>query len=196
MVNWDILNNEWDNLNGWSITEDGGTIEINPASTLHMKAGSTNQTYMSKDIGTYPDKYTIEFKQYVDSFGSPPEFMALLHYFKDGIHKMWFEIRPTKIRMQKESGYAEIEITNNTNTWYIWRLVVNSIGHSVKVYRDTEYLGEFTDFPHDCTPDGFTFYGVYYGIEIHEDYLRVASGLHEPSKGYSYQDGLTCVVLA
>lgn len=176
MVNWDLLDEPWDSIGTW-LKRKNGTSEISPAGQLHqvpLEADGYVGRY--RDIGTLPNDYTVEFKLKIDVFGK--------HHrrFYDGIHYIEFEILSDKIRFYKGGGlYDEYSVSTDTN-WHVWRLVIDSDGHSCKVYRDSSYVNEFTNFYNYTSGDGLVEVWMKYvtGGEMHEDYFRIATGLYSP----------------
>ena len=191
MVVWDLLDEDWIELGDWT-KEGTGISEISPPGQLHQ-ADTGVHVRRTKDIGELPTVYTAEFKLRVDAFGT------IEYHFYDGEHGMQFHIKSNVIGMlNADWGWDEYSIETDNN-WHIWRLVINSSGHSVKVYRDQVFVHEFTDFYNTSVLDGRVSTASHVNGEMHEDYFRVASGLHEPEPpppALSYSDGLVCVQVA
>jgi len=188
---WDLLNNPWDSLNGWG-QYGAGTSEINPAGQHHQKPNSGTYIARWKDIGTLPDDYTGEFKLCVDNFGNGG---YVDHEFYDGVHRYAIFIYAGKIK-NPDSG-TEISLTTDAGTWYTWRVVIDSSGHSFKVYRKPNggswsYIGNIGGGLNYTDGDGTVYYtssniAGQNGCEAHEDYLKIASGLYEPSLSTTYR---------
>jgi len=182
MPTWDLLEENWDALGDW--TQAGaGTIEIDPAGQLHHLPDDGTYVLVWKDIGSLPEAgYTAEFRLKVDSFGTGDGYVN--HSFYDGLHRVFFGIYSDRIYNQ-DSG-TTIYVANSTGVFNVWRLVIDSDGHSQKVYKDEVYLGDLGAgvntpildgrvYPNTITnPDSES------GAESHEDYIYIATGLHPP----------------
>lgn len=180
---WDLLDQNWNSLTGWTIhPADSGTAEIDPAGQLHIlwqSGGSKSYKRVYKDIGSLPTEYTVEFSLKIDVFGC--------HHrrFYDGVRYVAFWIYSDKIALQKEDATKE-EYTHETDSnWHTWRLLINASAPSLKVYKDSNFIHEFTDFKAYASSDGMV--EVWVGsldnqAEIHEDYFKIRTGLHPPEE--------------
>lgn len=176
MVTWDLLVQNWNDVTGW--TKGGsGTSDINPTGQLRQIPDSATYVNRAEDIGALPTTYTAEFRLKVDDFGDEGFWT---HDFYDGVHRMNFQIFATYIR-NADSGQT-INVITAEGVFYVWRLVIDSAGDHIYVYRDTEYLGDtgagLVYSPGDGTVYATAGNGAGDDFEAHEDYLYIATGLH------------------
>lgn len=185
------FNEPWDSVTGW--TQGGsGTSEISPAGQLHHVPNAESSIYRWKDIGSLPTDYTVEFRAKIDSFGTGDG--SFSHEFYDGIHRVRFAIYANRI-YNNDSDTTIYVATDND--WHTWRLVIDSDGHSLKVYKDGSYLGDLGAGVDYTIADG-TIYASNTinpvgasGCETHTDYLEIADELISPPNdlsGILYRD--------
>lgn len=176
MVTWDLLDEPWDALGDWTKTGDG-ISEISPPGQLHQQGTGLSQSGRTKTLaGGLPTQYTFESRLKIDGFNG----YRHLYDFYDGEHLCHFRITATAIWLAIDLGYEKIDIDTDEGIFYIWRFVINSSGHSVKIYRNSQYVGEFTNIKHDASNDGKIETSDLFSCESHEDYFKIASGLHIP----------------
>lgn len=189
MPTWDLLEEDWAALGDW--TETGtGTSEIDPAGQLHCLPAANTYVGRRKDTGTLPEAgYTAEFRLKFDSFGTGDGFVW--HDFYDGLHRVSILIYANRIYNQ-DSG-TTIYVANSTGVFDTWRLVIDSDGHSLKVYKNNAYLGDLGAGLDYATADGTVYANMATnlsgesGAESREDYLYIATGLHPPAiVGHSF----------
>lgn len=186
MVNWDLLDNHWDSLAGWIIhpaNPDSGIAEINPASQLHIlwqSGGSKSYKRVYKNIGQIPDELTQEFNVSINAFG----FHERRNYL--GVLYVGFRVYNDHITIRKNDDTDEsYDIATNIDTWYIWRLLIDQTAHTVAVYRNTQFIRKFTDVKQYVPAEGqleiWAAEGGTGQAELHEEYFRIATGLHAPA---------------
>lgn len=176
MVSWDKLVQNWNDTTGW--TKGGsGTSDINPAGQLREIPDNATYVNRVRDIGVLPTTYTAEFRLKIDDFGDEGFWT---HDFYDGVHRMNFQIFATYVK-NADSGQT-INVVTTEGVFYVWRLVIDSAGDHIYVYRDTEYLGDtgagLVYAPGDGTVYATAGNGAGDDFEAHEDYLYIATGLH------------------
>lgn len=187
---WDLINESWDTLGDWNVMNSPPSIsEISPPGFLHQKEVMNLVVYRYKTLsGGLPQEYTFETRLKIDSFGDGNHRWA----FNDGEHRVLVELFADRIRSftgewkdeQEEGWYQNITVATETGIFYVWRLVVDSENDLLKVYRDSQYIGIFTKLEDNVGIDGrIRTYALSYE-EDHEDYFRIASGLHSPAQFY------------
>jgi len=176
MVNWDwywnLLSESWNSLGTWTMYGDVNT-EISPVGQLRFLPEFGKTAGRMKDIGDLPNQYTVEMRVKIDDWGDHFEFNGY-----NGDKVLLFQIYSTHIKFGV--GIFQYNISTDNN-WHIWRCLVDTSIPEVTVYRDnvfvytyTGVLWIFADF------DGLVQVGMKEtgGGEAHQDYIRIASGLH------------------
>ncbi|KXH76247.1 MAG: hypothetical protein AM326_03035 [Candidatus Thorarchaeota archaeon SMTZ-45] len=179
MILWDIMSEEWSSLGTWGVSENITSI-ISPPGQLYQAPGAAYGGFRYKTLGGgLPSKYTVEFRVKVDDWDDDgTQFRSMA----DGEHLVKFQMWPGMIGVMNSSGsYNTINLA--TGGWHIWHLLVDSANENVKVYRDFEYIGEFTSLKDDVTSDGYVSTGFATGAKYHEDYWRIHTGLQVPFRG-------------
>jgi len=176
-INWDILDNHWININGW--TKGGnGISEINPTSQLHQVPDDNLNVKRYKTVSSIPDDYTCEFLQKIDEFGYSEQIIY------DGKHFLRFQIYIDKIRLLNNSIlYEEYSISTN-NSWFKWRILMygSITNNMVAVYRNDIFIYNFTEPYNYVSGTQVEKIMVANGTtgEHHEDYLKITTGLYIP----------------
>jgi len=177
MVTWDLLDEPWDSLGTW-VKIGTGTSEISPAGQLHNIGYAGRQ----KDNDPYlPDKYTVESRLKINVYGGLGWewwFYSKTPYAPNR-RLMALRIAEHKIINRSALLIDEYSIENLPDTWYIWRFIVDGTVPEVKIYRDDVYIHTFTEL-RVSSIQRINLFAILY-CEGHEDYLKIASGLHEPS---------------
>ncbi|MBA7591483.1 hypothetical protein ES708_33641 [subsurface metagenome] len=141
------------------------------------------------DIGVLPEAgYTVQVEDFYDNIGIYAIGHPCQYNFWDGVHLIVFRITKDKIAMLNEaSSYTTFNVATAEDTWYTWRLEIDSTNHSIKVYRKTritnfEFITEFTSLNNNAANDGLV--EVYQNRstaapgESHHNYFYIAEGLH------------------
>jgi len=181
---WNLLNEEWNSLGTW-IKGGTGTSEINPIGQLHQLSnvpGSVNR-YKTLSNGL-SNKYTVKMRLKVDNFA-----YGLGHadfIFRNGIHSLNLDIFNNEIKLLQQGGWSSHSLETLEDTWYIWKLVMDSDTDTVTIYRDDVEIKTFNTIDQELTGDGY----VYTGIsrpngELHIDYIKIATTGFETSVGLS-----------
>lgn len=174
---WDILNQNWDSLSGW--TKFGiGTAEISPEGQLHL-VDSVGIMGMGK-LMDIPDVYVTELKLKIDDYGT--EFIDYhnLQIFSPN-HKFQFHIHDDIIRIEQVGDVWKVfTLTNQEGVFYIWRLLFNN--GTLNIYRDDVWIGEVENVYEQVNNDT-SVWGtqIYATMEAHEDYLKISSNLYYSS---------------
>jgi len=172
---WDIVDEPWNSLGTWLKSGDG-TSEISPAGQLHQINASR-----WKFLGDIPSLYTFESRLKIS------DYQALgWEWFLDNY------VRQIRVRIAEGSvkSYTsdvpfteDYSIDNYEDVWYVWRFVIDTTVPEMRVYRDGVYLYTPTLFR------GSNLERVWdttvWICDGHEDYIRIASGLHIPFEQYS-----------
>jgi len=176
-----IIDEPWDSLTGWTTYY---AVEISPAGKLHFgPLDGCSFATVSKLLADLPDEYTTEVCHIFDFFGAPSQISRLDIRCTNG-YVMQIRIYKDKIRYETELGFSEIAITNAEDTWYVWTVVVDTSPVNVKVFRDNDLVLQYYSMP-STSSDGSIWQWFWRtsgsrDAESHEDYWRIASGLHEP----------------
>jgi len=183
MVDWDLLDEPWNELGDWT-KRGSGTSVISPSGFLYQKPLGGDYVGRRKTLSSgLPTQYTTELRVKF-LFENIAESHLILY---DGEHLIWIILKNGItdngiISCQKSDlSWDEIETDIDDNAFYFWRFVVNSSGHNLKVYKNQEYIGEFTSFPDNATNDGRISIRMNTIGESYTDYWKIASGLHTPS---------------
>lgn len=195
-LNGDLLNQPWDAELGFTITNTGsGVVEINPAGQAHSHPSANSTARYQKDIGALPSEYVVEVKQYYDALGAYGSGNFVGGNYRNGQHHVYWKVHTDKFGLNataSPSGLPDkwIDLSTSTATDYTLRLLISSTGDYVRVYRQTgtgewEYLGIWWGLYVDTNYDGRVYTaqavrGATGDCEVHEDYLKVATGLIEP----------------
>jgi len=172
MVTWDLLDQDWDSVTGWN-QSGSGISEIDPPGQLHQAPNPSNVIHRIRDIGSLPSTYTAEFRLKIDDFGSSGRWE---HDFYDGIHVLQFKIYASSIVLENHAPFA---FNTNIGKFYIWRLVIDSVGHHFYVYRNGIYITDLGAGVNWTKADGTLYVSaVNTSMEGHEDYFKIATGLH------------------
>lgn len=183
---WDLLNEEWDSLGNWEVTNSPPSVsEISPSGELHQKeVSNTIVTRYQVLANGLPLQFTFETKIKIESFAS-----GAFHRWRlyNNEHQILLELFPDRIQCYHGIDYPwydEIAVTTETGVFYTWRFLVDSKGATVKVYRDALFLGQFIrPNAYDGHLNGRIKTGAVSYEEDHEDFFRISSGLHEPEGG-------------
>jgi len=116
-----------------------------------------------------PTDYTVEVRIKVAVFGGGYKW-----WFYDGEHAISIEMHANKVKCRTD----EIVMTNDVDTFYVFRFVVDSNGHAIKVYRDNVLMGTITDLLDSGSFDGRVRTESWVNGEAYEDYFKIASGLY------------------
>jgi len=173
MVVWDLLDESWNSLGAWTMY-GGVNTEISPVGQLRFfpSAGTAGRM---KDIGDLPNQYTVEMRVKIDDWGDHFEFNGY-----NGSKVLLFQIYETYIKFGV--GVFQYDISTDNN-YHVWRCLVDTDIPEVTVYRDgvlvCVYDGVLWIYSGN---DGLVQVGMKEtdGGEAHQDYIRIASGLHQP----------------
>ena len=175
MVSWDLLDENWDSLGDWLQT-NGGQREISPAGQLHhILTPYTETSYKTLGSGL-PSKFTVEYYQAINAY--PNWFCDVA--FHNGVKIFNLLIWKNRIEVWTDAGFSTYTIDNEVDVWYKWRLLCDSDSDELTVYRDDVPLHTFTDIRTDPSFDGYIHVRSWDNCEFHQDYIRIASGLHTP----------------
>ncbi|MBI5598657.1 MAG: hypothetical protein HY890_02840 [Deltaproteobacteria bacterium] len=193
---WDLLDQPWDNATGWTITNTGtGVVEINPAGQAHAHPSASSTTRYQKNVGVLPSQYSIEVRQYYDALGADGSGTHVQGNYRNGQHHVFWRIYTDRFGLNaaaSPSGLPDkwINLTTATATWYTWRFLIDSTNDFVKVYRKADggewvFIGIWYLLYVDTGNDGLVYSnqavrGASGDCEVHEDYLKVSTGLTAP----------------
>jgi len=186
----DLLDESWDSIVGW--TKDGaGTLEIRPAGQLRSVPASGYYLGALKTI-SLPDQVTVEFRAKADSFGANGAIVPITRIAEtEGEFPTFYGpyIRPTKVQIINEAGGKDEIPCVTDNDWHIWRLLIDNVAPSIKIYKDDNYIGEFTNIYREycwppAVPCSYLEFGAENttgsGAEVHYDWSKADSGLKPP----------------
>ena len=177
-INWDTLNEEWDNMAQWDwVHKTGNIFEINPKGQLHIYGeDKTDYSVLRlKNAPVLPENYTIEVRiKCIRLAESPKEG----HIGLDIIGK---KVR-TNISFQKDALYYYFRKsafgTPALNQWQVWRFVVGK--ESVNVFCDGKPLGVWQTSKAEGEKE--TIQITAKNVEVYLDYLRIGSGITETAE--------------
>jgi hypothetical protein len=189
-LTWDLLDQPWNNTTGWT-TEGAGTVDINPASQLRIIPDASNYAGIFKDIGSLPlTGYTAQFEVYFDDLSTFASGNYFYIQFWDGQHVVEIGISTDEIRcLNSAAVYDTFASVTAQDTWYTYRLLVDSNAPSVTIYRKTdtsvwELVTTFTDiYGNAGNPGTIHVYqnrGGAGASQSHSHYLKVYTGLKSP----------------
>ena len=175
MVSWDLLDENWDSLGDW-LESGAGEREIDPAGQLHhILTPYTEASYKILASGL-PSKFTVEYYQAINAYS--------IHFcdvaFCNGVKVFNLLIWKNKIEVWTDAGFVSYDIENKLDVWYKWRLLCDVDSDELTVYRDDEFLKTFTDVRTNSLNDGYVQTRSWQNCEFHQDYIKIASGLHTP----------------
>lgn len=176
MVNWNLLDEPWDELGDW--TKGGfGISEINPAGQLHQKSTMQFIPYVFRWkilSGGLPPAYTIETRlKIITWLGGYYEYNL-----DDGIKEIDIIIYYNHIRVLNELGQWDFHLVDTDEEFHVWKFEVDSVANTLKLYKDSIFLHEFTSLYNGGT-DGYVATKVIYPSEAYEDYFKIASAPSE-----------------
>jgi hypothetical protein len=168
----DLLAEHFNTLASWYIDPAAILVEIDPPGQMHT-IGGVAVYYLP-----FPEKFTIEFKLKIDTFGAPDD-RAVFQIYTSRSCRI-FHIKPDKIEMGTGIiGFEEFAVSTD-NDWHIWKLVVDEEVQEATVYKDGSPLNVFTRaaIRDDLTQRIFTGSNRGGGAETHWDYVFISTGLH------------------
>lgn len=178
MVNWDLLNENWQTLGDWTKLGEG-ISEISPVGQLHQKPSGTYVQRQKLLAGGLPQQFTFEARAKIDVFGKVTSHKRWA--FLNGNHQDWVEVYLDSIKSWNNS----FSLVTEAEVWYIWRGVWDSDADggngTFRIYRNSVFIVEWGNLRLWEYNDGLIGTVDYTGIESHEDYFRIASGLHPPT---------------
>lgn len=191
-ASWDLIDepcNDYTTVITW-IDNDGGNgvSEISPAGQFHhyiSSAASGSYAYRYGDLGSYPQTFTTEIELYHDTLGT------------QGLDNFRFQMRTANIAVIIEfatdglfvyDGASWNEVGTNLvsqDTWQTWRFLIDDSDDTMDVYLDDSLVGSDVDVSYTGTfTDGQIFviqYGLTVATESHIDYIKIATGLYDPT---------------
>jgi len=201
-LHWDLLDEDCNDISDWSDLDNiNGVSEVDPAGQFRMDANThaaDNRARRERDIGSYPDTFTVEIKLYHDSVGTHAnnDYFELVCFQSDEILDAMFCSDGLYI-WDTDSGDQEVGTDlvkyGGSAEWQTWRFLVafgvtgdgtcdiylNDSTHSWElVGNDIPCSGEYagTDGVTRLTQFGVTTDDML----SHIDYIKVASGLYTP----------------
>jgi len=202
---WDLLDEDWEDYSDWTFTFNGTySYEENPSGQLHLTCGDASGTDSNvapyRYITTSVSTLTMEVKVYFDQLANYNEdHHGFIIGHKNGTYKYRVQIFADRIRYRASAGWEDMLTDSvSTGTWYVYRVLLDTPNHSIKVYRDGVYLGEGTDPYADSTLNGHTEASVINWptspaeTEVHIDYTKAATGLYEPKYVSSSPHNMDC----
>ena len=201
-VNWDLLNEDCSDISDWSDLDSGnGVSEVSPAGQFRMDCNlhtTSNYAWRYRDIGSFPNTFTIEIKVYHDDIYTnnsnnfeisckQSDEQILIKFSTTGLLIYDTDSGNTEVGtdLVKEGGSAE---------WQTWRFLVTfteTTGDGTcDVYlTDSTHNKEKVGTSINCSDESSGTDGVtnllQVGIDIdnmltHIDYIKIATGLHTP----------------
>ena len=200
---WDLLDEDCSNISDWVDADNGGgASSVDPAGQFKMAvagAGAGYYAHRHRDIGSYPDTFTVEVKLYYDALGTQAntDYFVLACRQGDEMLFLIFESGGLQI-YDTGSGYTEVGTNlvkyGASKEWQTWRFLVTfgTVGDGVcDVYlndstHDWEKVGTAIPCSYQGTfTDGYTQiiqYGyVTANMMAHVDYFKIATGLYAPT---------------
>jgi len=206
-ASWDLLDEDCSDISDWvSLDQAPGVSEVDPAGQFRFdtnaSAAGNDSAGRRRDIGEYPNTFTVEIKVYHDAIsGVNDHFLlrcyqptkALYVYFWDPAIKI---VNPTGgstevgTNLVKSGGSAE---------WQTWRFLVNFSTDTCDVYlndstHDWEKVGIDISCGYEGTwTDGRTeLHQMGWNTDnriTHTDYIKIATGLYGGSSPTFAWDG-------
>jgi len=182
MTDWDLLNENWNSLGDW-VKQGVNISEINPAGQLHNHCNSVPaSTGRYKTLaGGLPNQYFVRTRIIADNFVTTFGFMEFR--FKNATHELKVVIYSDKVKILQVTGFKQKLIDSLEGQWYVWDFVMDSPSNTISVYRDGEFVVETTNAQTNSSGNGlvWTVVGAF-EAEMHEDYLKILSGIQIPIK--------------
>ena len=205
-ASWDLLDEDCADISDWADGDtDTAVSEVDPAGQFRFdtNSGAAGNAYArrSRDIGSYPNTFTVEIQVYHDDIGSlaDNDYFALncrqvdemlyVYFASDGIYVSDTDSGSTEVGtdLVKEGVSAE---------WQTWRFLVTfgAVGDGTcDVYlNDSTHIWEKVGTAIPCSYEGAWTEGdtklTQYGnttddMVTHIDLVKIADGLFTPSTG-------------
>ena len=204
-MNWDLLDEDCTAIGDWVDGDIGDAVSsVDPAGQFKFDSGPTSAAsndyaLRTRDIGSYPDIFTVEAKLYHDALGSrgDADHFQLRFDHADKEFPLYFGTGGL-FTYDTDTGYIEIGTDlvkfNGSAEWQIWRFLVDLTGAAavgvVDVYlKDSTHNWEKVGSAIQCSvggsyTDGRTrvdILGFTNNNRItHMDYIKAATGLFLP----------------
>ena len=201
-LHWDLLNEDCSDISDWSDLDNiNGVSEVDPAGQFRMDANThaaDNRARRERDIGSYPDTFTVEIKLYHDSVGTGgnDDYFELDCFQSDELLSANF-CSDGLLIYDTDSGNQEVGIDlvkyGGSAEWQTWRFLVTfgvTGDGTCDVYLDDsthswELVGDDIPCSHEYSgTDGATrltqFGYTTDDMLSHVDHVKIATGLHTP----------------
>ncbi|MBI5381794.1 MAG: exo-alpha-sialidase [Opitutae bacterium] len=135
-----VVANDFVDLVGLTVAAGGGTVEISPASQLHMRSANNTNAEITVPNGpgtTAP--FSLEFRAQVNAYtaNAPATGVSLGLKVHNGAKRLMLAIQGDGVYSVLSGGSAWVKVYNTTNdtNWHVWRVEVDASG-TARLYRD------------------------------------------------------------
>lgn len=172
-INWNILNEDWDNMGKWDwVHKTGNIFEVKPKGELHIYGeDKTDYSILRlKEVPSLPENYVVEIKI---------KCIKLADNLKEGFFNLDIRGKKTRtvISFGKDAIYYYFRKSSFgipvLNQWQVWRFIVDK--NLVKVFCDGKILGVWEKSKVEEEKETIEITGQ--NVEVYVDYLRISSDL-------------------
>lgn len=203
-MTWDLLDENCSDISDWADEDVRAAVsEVDPAGQFRFDTNTSSVTndycQRSRNIGSYPDIFTLEIKLYHDALGA----IGDIDYFGINLRQadkcLFINFNSDGLRIHDtNSGYtnvgADLVKEGVSAEWQIWRFLVDYTGvaseGTVDVYlKDSTHDWEKVGTAIPCSTEG-SFDDGYTHLQqngrthddriTHIDYMKIATGLNIP----------------
>lgn len=135
-----IVSNDFVDLVDLIVAAGGGTVEINPASQLHLRSANNTNAEITVQNGpgtTAP--FSLEFRSQVNAYtvNAPATGVSLGLKVHNGARRLMLAIQGDGVYSFLSGGSVWVKVYNTTNdtNWHVWRVDVDAAG-TARLYQD------------------------------------------------------------
>lgn len=196
---WDLLDEDCSDISDWTDADVGtGVSQVNPAGQFEFASpgtGVANRAQRTRDIGSFPNTFTIEIKLYHDAIGTKANIDHFYCIFNQADEYLYVKFATDGIFIN-DTGSGDTEVGTNlvvSAMWQTWRFLVTfgTVGNGVcDVYlNDTTHNWTKVGNAIPCSTQATVTDGV---IDIlqwagttanrltHIDWIKIMTGLDIP----------------
>ncbi|WP_165452221.1 sialidase family protein [Paenibacillus thalictri] len=134
-----LVDTQWDSTGGWSISNDGGTVEINPAGQLHLlnQQATVSKIYTGTAPASAP--FTLEFRAQVADYtvNDPTTAVSLGAKVATGSRRLMIALQADGVYSMTSStaGWSKVYSMTGDTGWHTWKIAVDSSWNAT-LYKD------------------------------------------------------------